>query len=225
MLTLGEPPHPANTLFSRCPGWVLIDWDTTLIAVRAATWRGWRSGDGSVGDAYEALTGRACVRRRSIATGCGGISADLLLRLVAPPGPRRRRRHPGAAQPRALPRRSRSGSGWRHPARSVVGVGLGRSNGAGPWAIPASWRTAPSATSKCHSSPYFTSQAPARSPGELRRRSPAPAVPSTTTSSRTTHWSPSSRRRSNWRPGSSPSAHRAPCRSGPPRPSTGRSPA
>ena len=56
VLTHGEP-HPANTL--RTPaGWVLVDWDTTLIAAPERDLAQMATADGSVVDAYEAATGR-----------------------------------------------------------------------------------------------------------------------------------------------------------------------
>lgn len=56
VLTHGEP-HPGNTM--RTPdGWLMIDWDTTMISLPERDLWDLDPGDGSVLDAYEQSTGR-----------------------------------------------------------------------------------------------------------------------------------------------------------------------
>lgn len=56
VLTHGEP-HPGNTMLAEDWGWLLIDWDTALIAPPERDLWGLDPGDGSVIDAYAAATG------------------------------------------------------------------------------------------------------------------------------------------------------------------------
>jgi spectinomycin phosphotransferase len=56
VLTHGEP-HPANTLRT-AHGWLLVDWDTTLIASPERDLWAMASGDAAVVNAYQAMTGR-----------------------------------------------------------------------------------------------------------------------------------------------------------------------
>jgi hypothetical protein len=59
VLTHGEP-HPGNTL-ATAAGWLLVDWDTTLIAAPERDLSRMTCPGRSAGDAYEALTGRRVV--------------------------------------------------------------------------------------------------------------------------------------------------------------------
>ena len=56
VLTHGEP-HPSNTL-GTAAGWLLVDWDTTLIAAPERDLSRMTCRGRSAGDCYEALTGR-----------------------------------------------------------------------------------------------------------------------------------------------------------------------
>jgi spectinomycin phosphotransferase/16S rRNA (guanine(1405)-N(7))-methyltransferase len=56
VLTHGEP-HPGNTMATPA-GWLLVDWDTTLIAAPERDLARMTGPGRSAGDAYEALTGR-----------------------------------------------------------------------------------------------------------------------------------------------------------------------
>jgi spectinomycin phosphotransferase/16S rRNA (guanine(1405)-N(7))-methyltransferase len=56
VLTHGEP-HPANTVMTS-EGWLIVDWDTTLIAAPERDLWMMATVDASVVDAYEATTGR-----------------------------------------------------------------------------------------------------------------------------------------------------------------------
>jgi hypothetical protein len=60
VLTHGEP-HPGNTLATPA-GWLLVDWDTTLIAAPERDLARMSGAGRSAGDAYEALTGRRVLR-------------------------------------------------------------------------------------------------------------------------------------------------------------------
>lgn len=60
VLTHGEP-HPANTVMTS-EGWLLVDWDTTLIAPPERDLWMMATVDSSVVDAYEATTGRGVLR-------------------------------------------------------------------------------------------------------------------------------------------------------------------
>jgi aminoglycoside phosphotransferase (APT) family kinase protein len=55
VLTHGEP-HPGNTMLT-ADGWLLIDWDTTMISLPERDLCNLDPGDGSVLDAYQRRTG------------------------------------------------------------------------------------------------------------------------------------------------------------------------
>ena len=59
VLTHGEP-HPGNTL-ATAAGWLLVDWDTILIAAPERDLARMTGPGRSTGSAYEALTGRHVV--------------------------------------------------------------------------------------------------------------------------------------------------------------------
>ena len=60
VLTHGEP-HPGNTLMTN-GGWVVVDWDTTLIAAPERDLWMMAAVDGSAITAYESVTGRSVLQ-------------------------------------------------------------------------------------------------------------------------------------------------------------------
>ena len=72
VLTHGEP-HPGNTI-ATTEGWVLVDWDTVLVAPRERDLWDLDTGDGSIIEAYRAATG---IRPRSHLVELFGLRWDL----------------------------------------------------------------------------------------------------------------------------------------------------